>query len=217
MTWSYDRVAERYDEHFNRPVDRWEDARLGRFLRPLVNGARVLDLGCGTGYLLDLARPASYTGVDASAAMLARLRAKHPGARLVKADIGADGWADELPTGAYDVITATWAAQYFGDLGALLWAARVLARPGATIALHGYLPRYAARAHEITGDQAVPVIRPQDAAGASEAGGLGRPRIRGTGALPDSLARSRLAWRAAAALVPARWHYAALWTWRVPT
>ncbi len=214
MTRSYDLIAVRYDEHFTRPVDRWEDARLSRLLRPVVKGRNVLDLACGTGYLADITEPASYTGVDASAAMLHRLRVKHPGARTVKADIGEDGWADNLPV-HFDVVACTWALQYLGDLDSLLVEARRLARPGGLIALHGYLPRYAGRRHEITGDRAVPVVRPESAVEASVAAGLRRPRIAGTGALPDELAAWRWAWRAALA-APATWHYAALWTWRVP-
>ncbi|MBM3120494.1 MAG: class I SAM-dependent methyltransferase, partial [Chloroflexi bacterium] len=38
----------------------------------------VLDVGCGTGLLLDYALPQRYTGIDPSHAMLERLLQKHP-------------------------------------------------------------------------------------------------------------------------------------------
>jgi predicted TPR repeat methyltransferase len=211
----YDALAGQYDAHFTRPVDRWEDARLARLLAPLVTGRAVLDLGCGTGWLLDHTDPAAYTGVDCSAPMLATLAAKHPGVSVAKARVGADGWRDELPDHGYDVITATWALQYFGSLAALLPALAALARPGGVIALHGYLPRGFRRSHVIT-PEPTPCHHPGQVRIDSRSAGLPRPSCHGTGALPDQLARSRLAWSVAADLAPARLHYAALWTWRLP-
>jgi SAM-dependent methyltransferase len=212
----YDSIAAHYDEHFTRPVDRWEDDRLAALLAPLVADSDVLDLGCGTGWLLDHCGPAWYTGVDCSAPMLATLAAKHPGTTLVKATVGEPGWQSELrryrAALRYEVVTCTWALQYLGDLGVLL---KLLASfDPAVIALHGYLPRYRHRAHEITGEPR-PVVAPWRIREAALAAGLGAPRIAGTGALPDRLAVTRGVWRSAAAAVPARWHYAALWTWRL--
>ena len=213
----YDTVADGYDGHFGRPVDRWEDERLAGLLAPIVNGRDVLDLGCGTGWLLDHLAPRSYTGVDSSGAMLAVLQRKHPGADVIKLAVQPGTfWAGLLLQHARDVVTATWALQYLGDLPALLADCRELVRPGGTIALHGYLPRYARRRHEImAGGLPPPCVHPGQARIAGRSAGLSAPRIAGTGALPDQLARSRRAWEAAARIVPARWHYAALWTWRV--
>lgn len=225
--WQYDQLAKGYDQQFQRPVDRWEDERLAALLAPLVNGRDVLDLGCGTGWLLDHLAPASYLGLDASAPMLAVLTAKHPLALVVKASVGSPGWQAAIGPEAigdrFDTITATWAAQYLGSFYTLLAMLAQLTRPGGTIALHGYLPRYRWRSHEITRQcgpiGSPPVLHPAQVRADTVASMLGRPQLRGTGALPDSWARqlpSRRAWRAAAALTPARWHYAGLWTWQVP-
>jgi ubiquinone/menaquinone biosynthesis C-methylase UbiE len=54
----------------------------------------VVDLACGTGRLLDFAM----TGVDLSAAMLARAREKWPDRRLVQADAAHTG----LPPASFD-------------------------------------------------------------------------------------------------------------------
>jgi ubiquinone/menaquinone biosynthesis C-methylase UbiE len=53
-----------------------EDRRYMRFLIP--TGARVLDLGCGTGDLLAELEPSLGVGVDLSPAMIDRARSKHP-------------------------------------------------------------------------------------------------------------------------------------------
>ena len=208
----YDAIADAYDGHFGRPVDSWEDDRLAARLVPLVTCRDVLDLGCGTGWLLDHTSPGSYTGVDCSAPMLAALAAKHPAARLVKATVGEPGWQTAL-LGAprFDVITATWSLQYLGDLSRLLAVLASGLAPGV-IALHGYLPRYRRRGHEITGEAAAG-IWPGQLRDASDRAGLPRPAMHGTGSLPDGLARTRVAWEASARLTPPRWHYAALWVW----
>gem|GEM_PF-7053360 len=58
-------------------------------LAGLTPGARLLDLGCGPGASLTLARErfcAKPVGLDFSAAMLAEAKARRPGLRLVRAD-----------------------------------------------------------------------------------------------------------------------------------
>ena len=63
----YDGIAARYDEsRFGNSYGRYLDAQERPLLRrwlPAVPGARVLDLACGTGRLLEFAS----LGVDASA------------------------------------------------------------------------------------------------------------------------------------------------------
>ncbi|HEX8070923.1 MAG TPA: glycosyltransferase [Pyrinomonadaceae bacterium] len=72
-------------------------ARGGAYRRRLVEvyryfvpaGARVLEIGCAQGDLLAALRPARGVGVDFSARMIARARAKHPDLRFVHADAHA--------------------------------------------------------------------------------------------------------------------------------
>ena len=137
----YDGLAGQYDEHYRRPVDLWEDARLAELLDPFVTGRDVLDLGCGTGWLLDHLRPGGYCGVDQSAAMLAELGRKHPAAQVRKASVGEPGWERELPLPrSWEVAVATWAAEYF-NLDQVLPVLAGLVEPGGVIALHGNQPR----------------------------------------------------------------------------
>jgi SAM-dependent methyltransferase len=197
-------------------VDRWEDERLAELLGPLVNGRSVLDLGCGTGWLLDHCGPLSYVGVDASGPMLAELGRKHPRAITAKARVGAPGWTAVLAgLGPFDVITATWSLEYLGDLGELMPALfRVTARP-AVIALHGSTPRGHRRAHFSVKEVPSDPITPFRVRAAAWRGGAPTPEVTGTSALPDAMmGAGRWAFRAALAL-PASLHYSALWTWQL--
>ncbi len=72
----YDAIASQYDEYFSDPASLAEDEALLALL-PEMNGA-VLDVGCGTGFLLDHVSVKDYTGIDPATLMLARLKAKHP-------------------------------------------------------------------------------------------------------------------------------------------
>jgi SAM-dependent methyltransferase len=62
-----------------------DDRRYLRFIIP--EGARVLDLGCGTGSLLACLKPSRGVGVDFSPAMIEQARAAHPHLEFILADI----------------------------------------------------------------------------------------------------------------------------------
>jgi ubiquinone/menaquinone biosynthesis C-methylase UbiE len=80
----YDRLAPDYDrDRFGNSYGRFVDAEERAVLRDWLAGtapARVVDIGCGTGRLLDFAM----TGVDASAEMLKVAAGKFPDRRLVQ-------------------------------------------------------------------------------------------------------------------------------------
>lgn len=80
--WHTNKRAHGYVEHVLRYVD--------RVLEGLPTGAKVLDLGCGTGepvakYLVE--RGFTVTGVDESSEMLKFARQTVPGAELIHADM----------------------------------------------------------------------------------------------------------------------------------
>ncbi|MES2945957.1 MAG: class I SAM-dependent methyltransferase [Pseudomonadota bacterium] len=83
----YEQLAESYDEDrfgrsYGRYIDQMERAVLKSWLVK-VSPSDVVDLGCGTGRLLDFA----LTGVDSSAAMLKVAGRKHPDRHLIQAGL----------------------------------------------------------------------------------------------------------------------------------
>ncbi|MEU9415858.1 class I SAM-dependent methyltransferase [Streptomyces sp. NPDC048272] len=105
-------------------------------------GARVLDLGCGTGAstaaLLTTAGRARITAVDASQGMLERAAAKEwPGAvRFVRGS--ADRLAEAGVEGPFDAVFAAYLFRNVPDPDTTLSAVRAAMAPGARIAVHEY-------------------------------------------------------------------------------
>jgi SAM-dependent methyltransferase len=76
----HDLVAEVYDEQHSYPETKSVDETVVHHIGSL-EGKRVLDIGCGTGWLLDQYPklvPAQYVGIEPSEGMLRRLVSKHP-------------------------------------------------------------------------------------------------------------------------------------------
>ena len=124
----YDETAKLYDRRYEEIQRRKYD-----FLIPeLPRSGRVLDLGCGTGILLDMLHgPGAFiVGVDASREMLdiARLRCKAP---LVLAD------ADHLPfsRGCFDAVVSVTLLQNMPDPAATVREIARVVKPGATVVL----------------------------------------------------------------------------------
>src|SRR5215813_14908698 len=78
-----------------------EDLRYLKFLIP--EGARVLELGCGTGDLLAALKPSFGVGVDFSAAMIENARKAHPDLTFLVGDVEDPDFLRSLP-GPFDVI-----------------------------------------------------------------------------------------------------------------
>src|SRR5215813_3877366 len=78
-----------------------EDLRYLKFLIP--EGARVLELGCGTGDLLAALKPSFGIGVDFSAGMIAEARKTHPDLTFVAGDVEDPAFLRSLP-GPFDAI-----------------------------------------------------------------------------------------------------------------
>ena len=80
-----------------------EDLRYLKFLIP--QGARVLELGCGTGDLLAALAPSFGVGVDFSEQMIAEARRTYPKLTFRAGDIEDEAFMKSLP-GPFDVIVA---------------------------------------------------------------------------------------------------------------
>jgi cyclopropane fatty-acyl-phospholipid synthase-like methyltransferase len=100
----YDAIGERFDAWRERivgdPRDRWLEELTSR----LFEGARVLELGCGSGTAetWKLAERFRVTGVDVSANQIRRARVNVPEARFVHADLTNL----ELPTSSFEAVAS---------------------------------------------------------------------------------------------------------------
>ncbi len=101
---------------------------------PAVAAATVVDLGCGPGNVTAILKQrwpgAAVTGIDGSAAMLARAAEAAPDCRFVQADM-AD-WTPELPP---DVIYSNAALHWLGGHEALFPRLLGLLAPGGVLAM----------------------------------------------------------------------------------
>jgi SAM-dependent methyltransferase len=99
----------------------------------LVAGARVLEVGCGSGVFLRLAadRGAEVHGVDASEALLEIARERVPEADLHLGDLQTLPHDDDV----FDLVTGFNAFFFADDMVAALREARRVARPGAPVVI----------------------------------------------------------------------------------
>lgn len=119
---------------------RWRARSLGRMLRYLRRrpaGLRILDLGCGNGWM-----SMRLAGLPGSAiwAVDVNLPELEQGARVAQAAgktnvtfAFADILENTLPEAHFDIVLLAAAVQYFPDLPALLAAARRVLKPGGEI------------------------------------------------------------------------------------
>ncbi|HTE53271.1 MAG TPA: class I SAM-dependent methyltransferase [Kofleriaceae bacterium] len=152
----YDLWASSYDELDNPLVAMAAYAltgRLGRFA-----GARVLELGCGTGRnapVLLAAGAASYVGVDGSAGMLAqaRTRTADPRASFIEADMVASLPAEHA---GFDAVLFCLVLEHAPAVEPAIAAATAALRPGGEMLIYELHPDHhdaGRRAHFVVGDQ----------------------------------------------------------------
>src|SRR5262245_45602064 len=115
-------------EPMSRPAFEAVFARAG-----VGRGTRLLDVGCGAGTALLLARSmgAEVAGLDASEALAQIARSRLPGARIDVGDL------EELPfdDASFDVITGFNSFQFAGDIANALREAARVTRPGGHVAM----------------------------------------------------------------------------------
>ena len=80
---SYDQIAEKYDSLFDNQADKSIEFNLMYKLN-IWQYDSVLDVGCGTGALLDYFTCSDYLGIDPSIKMLERFEVKHPGHNAIQ-------------------------------------------------------------------------------------------------------------------------------------
>jgi ubiquinone/menaquinone biosynthesis C-methylase UbiE len=115
---------------------------------PALEGARVLDLGCGFGAFARWAREmgaACVLGVDRSENMLARARAQtqDPGVTYALADIERLA----LPEASFDLVYSALTLHYIADFGAVCMMIRRLLVPGGHLVFSVEHPLFTAPRH----------------------------------------------------------------------
>jgi SAM-dependent methyltransferase len=156
---AYDALADRYDSAHPRVIDRAEDDAVARLVGPLVREVvrecgYMADLACGTGWLLDRFPTLSTfsVGVDASPAMLARAKEKHPDAEWLLADVRS------FAAGHFDLITSMFGGASYVEPDALVRSVARNLRSGGRFFLMGYAPAYSHRPSYILRGSGVPWI-----------------------------------------------------------
>ncbi len=98
-----------------------------------VSGARVLDVGCGSGLFgqILMVRGARVDGIDAAEPLLAIARRTAPGATFVRGEMEALPYDDAM----FNVVTAIDAFQYAADPAQALFEIRRVAKRGAQIVI----------------------------------------------------------------------------------
>ena len=130
----YSRLAERYDRRWSFYVN----ATIGETLNRLEiePGERILDLGCGTGvliqHLLQIAPKIQIIGIDYSAEMLEIAKQKLP--ESVELKVGS---ADNLPfpSNYFDVVVSTSAFHFFRDPSQALQEAKRVLKPNGRLVI----------------------------------------------------------------------------------
>ncbi|MFI1096839.1 class I SAM-dependent DNA methyltransferase [Streptomyces sp. NPDC020917] len=135
---AFDAIGDRYDEAFPHKEGQIEAG--GWLTASLPKGARVLDLGCGTG--MPTARQLTdaglhVTGIDLSPGMLALARRNVPDAEFVRGDIGDLVTGGPLAPGSFGGVAAFFTLLMLprAEIPYALGAIHRLLEPGGLLAL----------------------------------------------------------------------------------
>ncbi|MXV63796.1 methyltransferase domain-containing protein [Natronorubrum sp. JWXQ-INN-674] len=127
---AYDELAAGYDrEGDTKPSNAYLERPATCSLLPDLEGARVLDAGCGAGHLAAELRTRGATAVclDASREMLAYARERIPAADVLQADLGS---GFPVADDAFDGVASSLAFHYVEDWTPLFQELRRVLRPG---------------------------------------------------------------------------------------
>lgn len=133
----YDRFAERYDSRRSAGYHAWLDDRQASLVKRHGNGGRLLEVGCGTGLVLERLRDAfdEVVGIDLSEGMLERARAR--GLSVLQGSAEALPFEDE----SFDLICSFKVLAHVQEIrNAAMEMVRVL-KPGGLIVAEFYNPR----------------------------------------------------------------------------
>jgi hypothetical protein len=145
----YNGLATQYDARYDTPAAHAENEEVRRIVVSHFGAyaPTVLDVGCGTGLVLDLqlTSPQIYTGIDPSQAMLNELVRKHPRVKNIHPGRAEDVLLPAPATPRVDLIAVLFGAASYLPPEVLDNLAARLRPGGLAIFMHyrdGYLPDY---------------------------------------------------------------------------
>jgi SAM-dependent methyltransferase len=167
--FSYDAIADAYAERIDHaPYNAFYERPAMLSLLPPVDGLRVLEAGCGGGWMTEqlLRRGAHVTAVDASARMV-----EHARRRIAALDGGLASCAEvrvadlarplDLPDASFDGIVSDLVLHYLRDWGTAMAEFRRVLRPGGWLVFSTHHPSAdAARLEE--GESYFDVVQQED-------------------------------------------------------
>lgn len=153
------------------PARAIEEALLARL--PQGRLGRVLDIGCGTGRMMEVLSPRAdqVLGIDLSRRMLALARTRIAERGLANCSVRqADMARIALPDASFDVVVLCMVLHYADDPAAVLAEAARLTAPGGRVAVvdlapHGRDDLIRRLAHRVPGLSSAEIARPLEAAG----------------------------------------------------
>ena len=104
-------LAENYDSQYMSDMCKKENTAVSELLNKYeVQNKKVVDVGCGTGFALDLADIKNYTGIDISPRMIEKACCKHPNANFIVSSA-----KEALFQKEYDVALSLFSIPYIGE------------------------------------------------------------------------------------------------------
>ena len=159
---AYDELADEYDQSYKAPMWQAEDAVVYGLLRGfLPEEAKVVDMGCGTGALLDHVplRRGQYFGIDISPRMIRKAWHKHPQGMFLLSPMED---MECLLSGGFDMAVSLFGSFSYSPMPEkVISEAMRLLKPGGRIFFMAYGPRYKNRRSYILNRHKIVVPHPE--------------------------------------------------------
>ena len=190
---AYDQVALEYDNAYQDEQSRLEDRTITEAIEVMYasSGGPILDLGCGTGWVIDHLQPppAEYVGIDISPRMLEQARRKHPFHTFLEYPMEGIGERIEWRR-AFGLVVSTFGAFSYAHGPTVLRGIAFVLRPGGASFLMAYGPNHpGSRVLRLYGTP-VPYLRYDEQSIAALYNGHGPTTIRRVGPFMVSEARA---------------------------